>query len=80
MQCISTTLLLVLAATNTVHCTTDVEWAQWKLQHNKFYRDNREELSRRVIWNNNYKYIVEHNAGNHSYTLALNHFADLVSL
>ena len=32
-----------------------------------------------MVWGQNYHRIKEHNAGNHSFTLALNEFADMVS-
>lgn len=61
-----------------VSAVTDSEWLEWKLKHNKDYDSQEEELSRRQIWINNYKLIEEHNKGDHTFKLALNHLADLV--
>lgn len=74
-----TTLALLLAAVGLSQSTSTEEWQQWKLQHRKSYASDEEEDLRLRIWRHNYRLIVAHNAANLSYTLALNHFADLVS-
>lgn len=58
------------------------EWEQWKSQHGKSYGHQTEELERHVTWASNRKYIQEHNANADifGYTLAMNHFGDLVGL
>ena len=58
--------------------STDVLWTSWKKQHQKVYSDETEEAKRRSIWNNNFELIQKHNSENHSFTLELNHLADLV--
>lgn len=63
-----------------VSAVTDSEWLDWKLKHDKDYDSQEEELSRRQIWINNYKLIEEHNKGDHTFKLALNHLADLVRI
>jgi len=57
------------------------EWETWKEQHGKGYQSEQEELERHLIWLSNKKYIDQHNANSDSFgfTLAMNHFADLVS-
>ena len=55
------------------------EWLSWKRQHSKSYYNPREEGSRWAVWRANYQLIQEHNRANHSFTLGLNEFADLVS-
>ena len=57
------------------------EWETWKEQHGKGYQSEREELERHLIWLSTKKYIDQHNANSDifGYTLAINHFADLVS-
>jgi len=57
------------------------EWETWKEQHGKGYQSEQEELERHFIWLSNKKYIDQHNANSDSFgfTLAMNHFADLVS-
>lgn len=56
------------------------EWEQWKTQYRKGYGHWVEELERHLIWASNRKYIEEHNANAEAfgYTLAMNHFGDLV--
>lgn len=56
------------------------EWRSWKRQHSKLYSNSDEEGSRWMVWRENYHKIMEHNKANHSFTLGLNQFADLVSL
>lgn len=56
----------------------DTQWHSWKSQHSKMYSDEEEEGARRLVWYDNLKKIVEHNNASHSYSLALNEFADLV--
>lgn len=60
-------------------CTTDLEWAEWKMKHSKDYITADEESNRRNIWTENYKLIQKHNMENHSYTLELNHLADITN-
>ena len=57
------------------------EWEKWKNQYGKSYGHSVEELERHLIWASNKKYIEEHNtnADVFGYTLAMNHFGDLVS-
>lgn len=56
------------------------EWDAWKSQHGKSYTHRVEEMERHLIWASNRKYIEEHNANADvfGYTLAMNHFGDLV--
>lgn len=56
------------------------EWELWQTQHGKSYTHRVEELERHLIWASNRKYIEEHNANADllGYTLAMNHFGDLV--
>lgn len=55
-------------------------WHSWKTRHEKVYVDRGEENVRRQIWIQNRARISTHNRGNHSYTLALNQFADMVRI
>ena len=54
------------------------EWQGWKERHLKVYSTQDEEDSRLSIWRENYQKIIEHNMANHSFTLGLNEFADMV--
>ena len=56
------------------------EWKLWKNQHVKSYESELEDLDRHLVWLSNKKFIELHNANSHvfGYTLAMNHFGDLV--
>lgn len=56
----------------------DEQWNLWKSAHGKFYAHPNEEDARRQIWMENSARIQEINAGNHSFTLGLNQFTDMV--
>lgn len=58
--------------------TLSEQWHSWKTRHEKVYVDRSEENVRRQIWIQNRARISAHNRGNHSFTLALNQFADMV--
>ncbi|CAG2232289.1 CTSL [Mytilus edulis] len=57
------------------------EWELYKKSFNKIYADNNEEIQRRVIWEDNVRFIEHHNMaadrGEHTYWLGINHFADM---
>lgn len=72
-------VLLVFGLLTACYPLSDVEWEKWKKDHGKEYNDENSETNRRQIWSTNYKLIEEHNNADHSFKLALNHFADLVS-
>lgn len=56
----------------------DLLFEGWLVKHNKSYnKDSFEKTKRYEIFKDNLKYIDEHNAGNHTYTLGLNVFSDL---
>jgi len=58
----------------------DSEWQAYKSYHTKKYSSSEESL-RRLIWEENLKRVALHNLeaamGKHTYTLAMNEFADL---
>ena len=56
------------------------EWHQWKAQHWRRYMSWGEEVERHRVWLQNRQYIENHNKNvdHHGYSLALNHFGDLV--
>ncbi len=58
----------------------DPSWHVWKQTHSKSYADEGEERVRYVIWQENFKKIIEFNEKNKDMTLAMNHLGDLVSL
>ena len=59
--------------------TLNEQWHSWKTRHEKVYVDRGEENVRRQIWIQNRVRVAGHNHANHSYSLALNQFADMVS-
>ena len=71
-------ILLVAVASSSLEYGE--EWDLWKAQHGKWYQSLGEERERHRVWLTNREYIEQHNANAdyHGYTLALNHFGDLV--
>lgn len=61
----------------------EIKWlfAEWKVKYDKSYDKSMEESRRLQIFKENLRYITEHNRpeNNHSFTLALNQFADLTT-
>jgi cathepsin L len=59
----------------------DNEWVSFKATHKKNYASNEEEVLRRMIWEDNVKYIQTHNLhadmGVHSFWLGVNEYADM---
>jgi cathepsin L len=56
----------------------NMEFESWKRTHSKEYSNAVEELNRRAVWESNKVFVEAHNsAGIHTYTLAMNAFADL---
>ncbi|XP_026012981.1 uncharacterized protein LOC113015246 [Astatotilapia calliptera] len=58
-------------------------WEEWKTKHGKVY-DNQTEIDfRRAVWEKNVHLVLRHNqeasAGKHSFTLGLNHLADMTA-
>ena len=56
------------------------DWHLWKAQHGKTYWSLGEEVQRYKVWLANRDYINNHNqnANHHGYSLAMNHYGDLV--
>lgn len=74
-------ILLFLAAVVGVAFSTflDDEWRTWKTQHGRTYEDEATESVRRLIWEDNRRFVEQENSKGHSYELKLNDFGDLVS-
>ena len=53
------------------------QFQEWKRSQNKLYRSPSEDHYRLSVFYKNLRMINAHNAGGHSYTLAINRFADL---
>lgn len=74
-------LLLLLAALMgvTFSTTLDDEWGVWKSLYSKAYDDEATESVRRLVWENNWRFVQQHNSEGHSFEVEMNEFADLVS-
>ena len=59
--------------------TLDDEWELWKIKYNKQYEDEAVESVRRIVWEDNWRFVQQHNSEGHSYEVEINEFADLVS-
>lgn len=51
----------------------------WVIKHKRSTNDSEETEKRFQIFKDNLRFIDEHNAGNHSFKLGLNNFADLTN-
>ncbi|KAJ4928199.1 hypothetical protein JOQ06_015993 [Pogonophryne albipinna] len=56
-------------------------WEEWQIERRKVY-DNKTEMEfRRAVWEKNMMLVLRHNqeasAGNHSFTMGLNHLSDI---
>uniref|UniRef100_A0A8C5L134 Cathepsin S n=1 Tax=Jaculus jaculus TaxID=51337 RepID=A0A8C5L134_JACJA len=62
--------------------TLNHHWYLWKKTYGKQYKEENEEVARRLIWEKNLKFVMlhnlEHSMGMHSYDLAMNHLGDMV--
>ena len=72
------TSLKLSTAGNNNQVELDTDWQSWKTFFGKEYEED-EETMRYMIWKTNMKYIMDHAQQNHSYSVAMNHFGDLVS-
>ncbi len=74
-------LSLVGLAASRAHYELLEEWNLWKDQYGRSYGSEQEDLERHIVWLSNKKYIEQHNTNAHifGFTLAMNHFGDMVS-
>lgn len=74
-------LLILFAAVIGVSfsATLDDEWVEWKSRFSKVYADEATESVRRIVWENNWQFVEQHNSEGHSFEVEMNEFADLVS-
>ena len=75
-------LLLIFAAIIGASFSVDLddEWRRWKSQYAKGYDDEATESVRRLVWEDNWRFVQQHNSEGHSYEVEMNEFADLVSV
>ncbi|XP_075700292.1 cathepsin S-like [Rhinoderma darwinii] len=61
----------------------DNHWQLWAKTHQKMYNNKEEELTRRLTWEDNLKFIMVHSLefsmGLHSYEVGMNHLGDMTS-
>ncbi|XP_072284936.1 cathepsin S [Pyxicephalus adspersus] len=76
-------ILLAASVASSIDPALDNHWTLWKVTYNKKYEHEREDLTRRMIWEKNLKFVTLHNLeyelGVHSYTVGMNHLADMTS-
>ncbi|XP_030043739.1 cathepsin K [Microcaecilia unicolor] len=76
-------LLLLPVAMGDPEESLDTQWELWTKTHLKQYNGKVNELTRRLIWEKNLRYITTHNLefslGKHTYELAMNHLGDMTS-
>ena len=73
-------VFLALAFLGLAAAGLEDEWTLWKTRYGKKYNTAAEEAVRQAIWVENYKKVEYHNsAGEYSYELEMNGFADMVS-
>ena len=75
MLCCST---LLVVSGGVYGLNLEGRWQSWKEEHGKLFSSEKEETERMKIWKNNMAVIEEHNAQNHSFTLGMNQFGDMV--
>uniref|UniRef100_A0A2C9M0H4 Cathepsin propeptide inhibitor domain-containing protein n=1 Tax=Biomphalaria glabrata TaxID=6526 RepID=A0A2C9M0H4_BIOGL len=75
-------LAICLGLLTVVTCISlDAEWIRFKVAYNKIYRDPKEEMMRRKVWEGHLAYIQKHNEaydrGEYSFYLGENNYADM---
>ncbi|KAL4629527.1 cathepsin L1-like [Arapaima gigas] len=74
-------LVMVNLCHTSLDATLNEHWELWKNHHRKSYGSQAREAHRRVVWENNWRLIEKHNLeaslGLHSFTMGLNHLADM---
>lgn len=82
LSTVVTVSLVVVVSSSPPRFELREEWNLWKDKHGKSYESEHVELERHLVWLSNKEYIDQHNANSHifGFTLAMNHYGDLVSL
>ncbi|XP_052768547.1 procathepsin L-like [Mya arenaria] len=64
-----------------INADLDMDWVAFKKSYNRTYSSNREEMERRIYWEDAIKFIQEHNLrfdrGEETYSVGENDFADM---
>ena len=81
LVCISFLFVFPLSSSSSIPIQSEYEinllFEGWLVKLNKSYQDSSEKEKRYEIFKDNLRYIDEHNAGNHTFNLGLNVFADI---
>ena len=72
-------LAAVIGTTFSAPTLDDESWARWKSQYSKVYDDEAIESVRRLVWQDNWQFVQQHNSEGRSFEVEMNEFADLVS-
>ncbi|XP_040187938.1 cathepsin S-like [Rana temporaria] len=76
-------LIIIISVHGGPDPTLDDHWKLWVLNHQKVYMNVMEEMRRRMIWEDNLKFVTIHNLeyslGLHTYEVGMNHLADMTS-
>ncbi|XP_018415400.1 PREDICTED: cathepsin S [Nanorana parkeri] len=76
-------ILLAASVASAIDPALDNHWTLWKITYSKNYEHEREDITRRIIWEKNLKFVtlhnLEHELGVHSFTVGMNHLADMTS-
>uniref|UniRef100_A0ACB8G7U9 Uncharacterized protein n=1 Tax=Sphaerodactylus townsendi TaxID=933632 RepID=A0ACB8G7U9_9SAUR len=76
-------LLPLSEAGITLNKVLDSPWKLWKMTHKKEYDSKEDEISRRLNWEKNLKYISSHNLeyllGKQTFKMAMNSLGDMTS-
>lgn len=76
-------LWLVLPSCCLSSFTLNQAWKEWRIKHEKVYESKAEVDFRKTLWEKHLQKIWKHNqeaaAGKHSFTLGLNHLADMTA-
>ena len=74
----------LVCVSSALDISLDAYWQSFKSTHQKIYASESEETERRLIWENNLRFIRQHNLqaqlGKKSFTVKMNKFGDMTNL
>lgn len=83
MYIFSIVLLLAFLVLGHTSSALNKLWDEWKIKHSKVYNNQSDVIFRRAVWEKNMQLVLRHNqeasAGQHSFTMGLNHLADMTA-
>ncbi|XP_077320362.1 cathepsin K-like [Lithobates pipiens] len=76
-------LIIIMSIHGSPDSTLNDHWKLWTLKHQKVYMNAMEEVKRRMIWEDNLKFVTIHNLeyslGLHTFEVGMNHLADMTA-